>query len=280
MSDGNLVQAIERGDGRVVLVIIPHADDAAIRCGGTIVLWAQMGWRVIVLRVTDDSTDSVGLDRIETTRRNRREFESACRIMGVDQIVELGYETDRLADVPETELRAHFIRAIRQVRPWVLASFDPMGGPGENNQDHLCVARAVDEAFWTSMFDKHHPEHLDEGLMPHGVFEQWYFARQLPCPDTVVDIGAVLDRKTEAVTAHRTMVANMVHQARLQAATGGLDVPLLRLQPDVAATEYARRLVVGRAEAVGARHGLHAAEEFRVVRFGGLGPMLLTDILP
>src|SRR5512146_1668903 len=64
VSDGNLVQAIERGDGRVVLVIIPHADDAAIRCGGTIVLWAQMGWRVIVLRVTDDSTDSVGLDRL------------------------------------------------------------------------------------------------------------------------------------------------------------------------------------------------------------------------
>jgi LmbE family N-acetylglucosaminyl deacetylase len=277
VTDGNVVvQAIEQGRGRIVLVVVPHADDAAIRCGGTIALWARMGWRVIVLRVTDDSTDSVGLDRTETIRRNRHEFESACQVMGVDEILELGYETDRLADVPETELRAHFIRAIRQVRPFATASFDPMGGPGENNQDHLSVARAVDEAFWTSMFDKHHPEHLDAGLTPHGVFEQWYFARQLPRPDTVIDIGPVLDRKTRAVMAHRTMVTNMVHQARLQAATGGLDVPLLRLPPDQAPSEYARRLVVGRAEAVGARHGLHAAEEFRVVRFGGLGPMLMT----
>ena len=33
------------------------------------------------------------------------------------------------------------------------------------------------EAAWTAQFDKHHPEHLRDGLAPHGVFDRWYFGR-------------------------------------------------------------------------------------------------------
>ena len=49
----------------------------------------------------------------------------------------------------------------------------------EDNQDHVKVAAAVDESFWTAQFDKHDPEHLATGPAPHGVFERWQFGRRV-----------------------------------------------------------------------------------------------------
>ncbi len=66
----------------------------------------------------------------------------------------------------------------RKHKPYAVFTFDPFG-LYENNQDHVRVAQAVDEAFWVSCFDKHYPEHFKEGLEPFSVCERWYFARQL-----------------------------------------------------------------------------------------------------
>ena len=66
---------------------------------------------------------------------------------------------------------------------------------------HYAVA-ASDEAFWTSQFDLHHPEHLAQGLMPHGCFERWYFGRSVSEVTDVVDVQPVLDRKIEAALSH------------------------------------------------------------------------------
>jgi LmbE family N-acetylglucosaminyl deacetylase len=42
------------------MVISPHAGDAAAFCGGMISKPADQGWKVILVRVTDDCRDSVG----------------------------------------------------------------------------------------------------------------------------------------------------------------------------------------------------------------------------
>lgn len=271
MSDTpELISGFEPGEGRAILVIVPHADDAALQCGGTMALWSAAGWRVVLLRVTDDATDSAGLDRATTIERNRRELEDAAAIMGVADLIDLGYETDTLGDASERALRERFIRAIRTQRPYGLVTFDPFSGPGENNQDHLRVAQAADEAFWTAMFDKHHPEHLVDGVTPHGVYERWYVARRLVQVDAAVDISAVVDVKLAAVAAHRTMMHNMVAQVRLQAITGAVRSSITEVIAGDDPTPFAERLVRSRAARAGARHGVAFAEEFRRVRFSDL----------
>ena len=266
---------IEPGDGRTVLLLVAHADEPALFLGGTILRWADAGWRVVCVRVTDDRWDSVGLTQTETMARNAREFRAAARALGIAEIVELGYCTDTLGDASEVTLRGHFIRLVRQFKPYALVSFDPYAMFGEDNQDHVKVAAAADEAFWTSQFDLHHPEHLAEGLTPHGAFERWYFGRKVMDVTDVIDIEAVLERKIEAALLHETMLRNIVNQIRLQAATGGWDIPML---DDIAAggplRPFVEMFLQSGAKQAGQTHGLAAAEEFRVVRFGGMTGLL------
>jgi LmbE family N-acetylglucosaminyl deacetylase len=276
------VRTIEPGGDRVVLLVVAHADDVALFLGGTVAAWADAGWRVVVVRVTDDRWDSVGSDEVSTVASNRSEFEQAMAILGVHEIVELGYPTDTLGDVSTVALRERIIHAVRSFRPYALVSFDPYAMYGEDNLDHVTVARAVDESFWTSQFDLHHPEHFSEvsaytgePLAPHGCFERWYFGRQVTDVTDVVDISATLERKVAAGCCHRTMMRNFFNQLRLQADTGGWR---LRAIEDALHTGDIAALLApmlrASGESLGSTYGVGAAEEFRVVTFGGMQRLL------
>ena len=276
------VRTIEPGEGRVVLLVVAHADDVALFLGGTVAMWVDAGWRVVVVRVTDDRWDSVGSDEATTVTANRNEFEDALAILGVDEIVELGYPTDTLGDLSTVELRERIIHSVRTYRPHTLVSFDPYAMYGEDNLDHITVASAVDESFWTSQFDLHHPEHFDEvsahtgrPLAPHGCFERWYFGRRVVDVTDVVDITTTLDRKVAAGCCHRTMMLNFFNQLRMQAETGGWR--LLQVDEALADGDVAHvlpQLLRAGSEGVGAKYGVAAAEEFRVVTFGGMQGLL------
>jgi LmbE family N-acetylglucosaminyl deacetylase len=276
------VRTIEPGEGRVVLVVIAHADDVALFIGGSVAAWADAGWRVVVVRATDDRWDSVGSDEAATVAANRDEFARAADILGVHQIVELGYPTDTLGDVSTVELRERVIHAVRTYRPHALVSFDPYAMYGEDNLDHVAVARAVDESFWTSQFDLHHPEHFDEisahtnePLAPHGCFERWYFGRRVIDVTDVVDVTATLDRKIAAACGHRTMMLNFLNQLRLQAHTGGWQIPAVDEALEAGdVTEVLSLMLRAGGERLGQRYGVGAAEEFRVVVFGGMEGLL------
>jgi hypothetical protein len=67
------------GRGRVLLVVVAHADDAAIFAGGVLALFVQAGWQVHALRVTDDRWDSVDLPSPRTRAAARNS--AALRVM-------------------------------------------------------------------------------------------------------------------------------------------------------------------------------------------------------
>jgi len=250
------------GQGRNLLLVVAHADDAAIFAGGVLAMFADAGWQIHALRVTDDRWDSVGLDEAETIRRNAEEFRAACRILGIAQAEDLGWATDVLGDASRIALRERIIHAIRRVKPYALMTFDPDSRLQEDNLDHKVLAEAVDEAFWTAMFDKHHPEHFDQGLAPHGTVDRWFFGRVPAQVTHVFDTSAVLDRQMQAVRSHATPIANMAHQWVLQARTAGRDESVIsRIVHDPAAL-LVRRLEAA-AKTKGSPFGLEAAEHFR-----------------
>ena len=274
--------ALAPGRGRVILVVVAHADDPALFLGGTLALWAQAGWKVVVVRVTDDRWDSLGLDEAETIRRIKVEFDHAADLLGIAEIVELGWPTDQMAEAPRLELRARVIREIRRWRPHTLVTFDPNSVLHEDNQDHVVLAEAVDEAAWTAQFDKHHPEQIAAGLTPHGVFERWYFGRRVAEVTTIVDIGTTLATKIDAALATRTMLHHIASQLAGQARTGGYRAELIDRAVAGDLRPLFTSLLQRSARRVGAPFGLEAAEQFRVVRFGGLTDWLqeLGEALP
>ena len=273
-----LVWSPEPGRGRVILVVVAHADDVALFIGGTVARWTSSGWRVVEVRVTDDRWDSYGVDEVETIRRNADEVRKAADVLGISEVIDLGWPTDTLADISETALREQIIRLVRTHKPSALVTFDPYSMYGEDNQDHKVVAAAVDEAFWTSQFDKHHPEHLDAGLQPHGVFERWYFGRRVMDVTHVIDTTETLAQKVEAALCHETPLRNFARQLQLQAQTGGWRIPELDAAVESHTPDQLRsvmeRLVSAGATRTGERYGVGAAEEFRMVRFGGMEAML------
>jgi LmbE family N-acetylglucosaminyl deacetylase len=265
------------------MVISPHADDAAAFCGATLAKFADKGWHVILVRVTDDRSDSVGLTVEETIAQNTKELHDAAAILGVREIVELGFETDTLADVPLGQLRERIVYLFRKHQPYAVFSFDPFG-LYENNQDHVRVAQAVDEAYWVSCFDKHYPEHFAGGLEPFSVCERWYFARQLPKVTHYEEVAKTMERKINAVCAHREMMRNTIHQFQLQLKTWGKQVPWLQetkngnLKPLIGLflQEQAKEL----AQTVGWDTDVCLAEAFRMERFGDLEPLFQTMAEP
>ncbi len=268
------VAEIDDGRGRVVLVIGAHADDPTLFCGGTIARWSSSGWRVVVVRVTDDRWDSVGVSETDTIVQSREQFEAAMACLGVTETEHWDLPTDTLGDASEVAVRERVIRAIRTRRPHTIVCHDPHSGVGEDNEDHWTVARAVAEAIWCAQFDKHHPEHFDDGLECHGVFEQWWYGRPPAFVTDAVDVTSVMDTAIAAACCHELALRNLVRQLRLQARTGGWRVPVLDEAQTGDLRPLVESLVRARAERVGARYGLGAAEEFRVVRFGGMHDLL------
>jgi LmbE family N-acetylglucosaminyl deacetylase len=259
-------EAMAPGDGRTLLVIVAHADDAAFFAGGVLALWAKAGWRLVCLRVTDDRWDSVGLGEEETIRRNTDEFHEAARILGIVELHELGWQTDVLGDASRVKLRERMIHAIRRFRPYGLVTFDPDSMFHEDNLDHRVVAEAVDEAFWCAQFDKHHPEHLAEGLELHGTYERWYFGRSVLSVTHVFDTASVLETQLQAILCHETMLANIAQQLALQARTAGL-APNLVSRAVAGEHRPLFEALLRRAAALkGAPFGLSAAEVLRLHR--------------
>lgn len=256
---------VPAGAGRCLLLVVAHADDPAIFVGGVLALLARAGWRIHALRVTDDRWDSVGLDEDETIRLNAAEFREAAAVLGIASVEDLMWPTDVLGNADRVALRETIIRAIRRERPYGLMTFDPNALFHEDNLDHKVLAEAVDEAFWTAMFDKHHPEHTAEGLEPHGCVERWYFGRVVPAVTHVFDTTTAIDTQMDAVGRHRTPLANMARQYALQARTAGLDATRV-----AAVTEDLAGWVTARLRAAAARKGapfgLAAAEYLRCHR--------------
>ena len=271
---------------KTALMISPHADDAALFCGGTLAKRAAQGWRVIVARITNDARDSVGLTFEETARRNAAELSEAAEALGVAEVVELDYNAESLADVSQVELRGRMVYLIRKYRPYAVFSFDPFA-LYEPNLDHIRAAQAMEEAFWMARFDLPYPEHFEEGLKPFAVCEQWYFARRLPECNHVEDVTDYMEQKVAAGCAHRTMLANILNQCRMLA--DAWDGPV----PDGAREAFESdpgplvgAFLMQQAAQVAQEAGLgenRLGEAYRVVRFGDMAGVfdgLGFDITP
>ena len=76
------------------MVIVAHADDAEWGCSGTVARWCSLGWEVVYVLCTDGSkgSDDPEMTSEELVRTRKREQLEAGKVLGLKDVVFLGYE--------------------------------------------------------------------------------------------------------------------------------------------------------------------------------------------
>jgi len=208
---------------RIAMVSIAHADDLLLFCGGAVSVLIKEGWKVTVVRATNDRWDSYDISESATIEANTKEFNLAMKELGITQVVDLNLDTDRLGDYSEVNLRSNYIDLIREIKPFLVITFDPDSYLYEDNEDHKKVAIAMAEAMWTAGFDKH-PGLKQGEIKPFLPVSRWYFGREVAEPTHVLDVTANIEVLISATALHKTMLVNMARQWWLKGETAGISL--------------------------------------------------------
>ncbi len=222
-----------------ILCIAAHPDDLEFTVAGAVARWTREGREVVFCLITSGGAGTNEHTPVSEGLIPRRESESrdAARVLGVKDVIFLGYEDGTLE--PTIALRRDLTRVIRQVRPDVVVCGDPTvrfyGNAYLNHPDHRAAASvALDAVFPSAETRAIFPELLGEGLEPHKVKEVWISGSVTP--NAWIDVEKTLEAKIAALKAHVSQVTK-----------GEWIEPLLR----------------GWAERDGKRAGLALAESFR-----------------
>lgn len=181
---------IEKAEARRVAVLAPHPDDDVIGCGGTLHKHRLSGDAVTVIYLTDGARgdDIQGPPSEELAVTRRKEAEGAAGLLGIEQLVFLGY-TDGDLSVSETSTE----RVAGEIREALAeAVFLPFFL--DNHPDHAATNRIFAAA----------ARYLDSRLTVYA-YEVWtpLLANRL------VDITAAAAVKEEAIRRHASQMRNV-----------------------------------------------------------------------
>ncbi|MDZ4246157.1 MAG: PIG-L family deacetylase, partial [Dehalococcoidia bacterium] len=108
-----------------IMVITPHPDDAEFGVAGTVAHWVREGKSVVYVVCTngDKGTSDRSLKPEELARIRQKEQLAAAKLLGVKDVIFMGYPDQSLEDTPE--FRKELVRLIRTYRPLIVVTADP-----------------------------------------------------------------------------------------------------------------------------------------------------------
>lgn len=189
------------------MFIVAHPDDAEFTVAGTAATWSRAGCQVVYVVCTDGNAGShePGMTQEKLSQIRRAEQRAACAVLGVGEVVFLGYDDGQLQ--PTLELRRDLVRSIRRYRPEVVVTSDPTrliyGDRYINHPDHRAAAQAaIDAVAPASAMPLLWPDTGD----PHQVRQVYISAWE---DATVwVDISEVIDLKVTALRQHASQMGD------------------------------------------------------------------------
>jgi N-acetyl-1-D-myo-inositol-2-amino-2-deoxy-alpha-D-glucopyranoside deacetylase len=175
---------------QTILAVLAHPDDESFGMGGTLALYAARGVDVHLVCATRGEVGEVtpellkGFHSIGELRES--ELRCAAGILGLKGVHFLDYRDSgmpgspdnqhpqALAAQPLDEVAANVVCYIRELKPQVVLTFDPIGG--YHHPDHIAIQRATQRAFELSANPAFAPESLPVfaperlyfHIMPHG----------------------------------------------------------------------------------------------------------------
>jgi LmbE family N-acetylglucosaminyl deacetylase len=178
---------------RRLLAIFAHPDDETFGAGGTLALYARRGVEVSLVCATrgevgEAPPDLKGFPDVGSMRE--AELRCAAQVLGLAGVYFLGYRDSgmpgspdnthprALAAAPPEKVAREAARYIRQLRPQVVITFDPIGG--YRHPDHIASHRAAVAGFKIAADPAedpgggapYQPQKLYFHTFPHG-FLRW-----------------------------------------------------------------------------------------------------------
>jgi LmbE family N-acetylglucosaminyl deacetylase len=173
-----------------ILSVLAHPDDESFGMGGTLALYARQGVSVHLVCATRGEAGEVepdylqGFESIAELRES--ELRCAAGILGLKSVHFLGYRDsgmqgtpanqhpDALVNAPMGEVTDKITHLIREIKPQVVLTFDPIGG--YRHPDHIAIHKATvqafelagDPSFSSDGFPAYQPQKLYYHTIPRG----------------------------------------------------------------------------------------------------------------
>src|SRR5512136_2023293 len=146
---------------QTLLVVLAHPDDESFGMGGTLAAYAARGVDVHLVCATRGEVGEVAPEKLDGFKSigELRESELRCAagILGLKSVHFLNYRDSgmpgspdnlhpqALAAQPLDEVAANVVCYIRELKPQVVLTFDPIGG--YRHPDHIAIHQATVRAF-------------------------------------------------------------------------------------------------------------------------------------
>jgi N-acetyl-1-D-myo-inositol-2-amino-2-deoxy-alpha-D-glucopyranoside deacetylase len=155
-----------------ILSVLAHPDDESFGMGGTLALYAQKGYDVYLVCATRGEVGDVdpehmnGFSSIAELREE--ELRCATKHLGLKGVYFLGYRDSGMPGSPDNqhpdaqvahpidEVAGKVVKYIRELKPDVVLTFDPIGG--YRHPDHIHIHQATVLAFEKAAEASFHPE--------------------------------------------------------------------------------------------------------------------------
>ncbi len=152
---------IPQHNGKILLSVLAHPDDETFGMGGTLALYARQNVDVHLICATRGEVGEIDPEYKETIKSaaclRTQELRCAADLLGIGQVHFLNYRDSgmpgseanghpkALAAQPIEKVAQEVAHLIRQVRPDVVVTFDPIGG--YRHPDHIAIHQATVQAF-------------------------------------------------------------------------------------------------------------------------------------
>jgi N-acetylglucosamine malate deacetylase 1 len=228
--------ALDKLQGKTILLFTPHPDDDTFCCAGTLALLVKRHNNVHIVLYTND--DKGSYDPAMTSQRlaqiRSMEEENACKVIGIpkENIHWLQFHDGMLEYANSFDLVEEVTKVIRTYRPDAVMSIDPGSEYVRwHKTDHRMSANNTVDAIRAAEWHLYFPNQLlHDHLQPwHVPLEVYYYVTPNDA-NYWVDVTSLEDLKLQAATAHVSQFDPSIRKYRPDWNTADLEKEKERLR--------------------------------------------------
>jgi len=253
-----------------VMVVAASSRDYLYGAGGTLAQMIAEGRSVYVLLFGSEDKDAVGLAPARARLANKADGERAAKVLGVKEVLHLGYPSGEFGQISTSELRNHVMTMFRVWKPeilflpdWYIHYLD--------DKDTYWVGRMAEEAPYGG--GSYFLQEMTYIGYPGYAPRQYYFysphrpyrpreGGEGPASLRAVDITRTIEIKLRAISELKTANHRYAVETRERLRAAGRRGKLPEELTPEAAANLARAFAEELAAEIGRKHGFRFGEEF------------------
>jgi LmbE family N-acetylglucosaminyl deacetylase len=176
---------------KTILAVLAHPDDESFGLGGTLALYASRGYDTYYVCATRGEAGTVDEEHLrgfkDTAEMRTTELNRAAKILGLKEVIILDYRDSGMPGSEDNkhpdaqinhsvdEVAGRVVKHIREIKPDIVLTFDPIGG--YKHPDHIHIHKATTLAFERADDASFHPESglpFKPRALYYQIFPRWF----------------------------------------------------------------------------------------------------------